>query len=56
MLEKEKHMYMEKCMMGPASAEAKIFTREVQCLTSERFRLRKMCGIVVCSIKIWSQI
>jgi len=48
-------MYMEKCMISPASVEAKTLTREVKCLTSERFRLRKMCGIVVCCIKIWSQ-
>jgi len=48
-------MYMEKCMMDPASVEAKTFTRKVQCLTSERFRLRKMRGIEVCCIKIWSQ-
>jgi hypothetical protein len=49
-------MCMEKCMMGAASVEARNFTRKVKCLTSVRFMLRKMCGIVVCCIKIWSQI
>jgi hypothetical protein len=49
-------MYVEKCMMGAASVEAKTFTQKVKCLTSVKFRLRKMCGIVVSCIKIWSQI